>query len=453
MTKQSRSSAGRNRGSAGVGGKSPSARSSANSRMWSEPATVKQIAALKAQGKFDGKYYSKGRAGQSIGESVRGAEDGGSSRPPVRSPRTSSPQGVTNARSTLEGVLDSALRMQAAVDRAETVDVPRNSVVEHISEEPTAEPQASAEPTAVGASAAAMSGVLSFTFFDEMRDAHLRSYQAEYGAWSGQNQREEVLAWADAKVDLANKIITGHNALVKVLQAAPSDAVPDPRATAASLLANASPGTDEHHLRSYQAEYGACSGKNQREEILAWADTRLRLAMTNARALVELTEAEAAVGTIPASLDGPETRKTIAQPKAPRPTIPPKEQGARFPGRVVSINAHGAVLALDTGEHGWLHVSELRVLNDGARVDDVTTYLTVGQKLSVRGVGTTKRGQIQLALANPGSLVTNRRRAAEGDGEGIPSGPPTADPASTTKKRGFFERRVPRGRSASSVDD
>lgn len=39
--------------------------------MWSQPATARQIAALKSTGTFDGKYYSKGRAGQTIGESVR----------------------------------------------------------------------------------------------------------------------------------------------------------------------------------------------------------------------------------------------------------------------------------------------------------------------------------------------------------------------------------------------
>src|SRR5690606_10754743 len=36
-----------------------------------QPATATQIAALKSTGNFDGKYYSKGRAGQTIGQSVR----------------------------------------------------------------------------------------------------------------------------------------------------------------------------------------------------------------------------------------------------------------------------------------------------------------------------------------------------------------------------------------------
>lgn len=56
------------------------ARRSSSSR-WSRPATGKQIAALKAHGNYDGKYYSIGRASQAIGSSSRGsATSGGSSR-------------------------------------------------------------------------------------------------------------------------------------------------------------------------------------------------------------------------------------------------------------------------------------------------------------------------------------------------------------------------------------
>ncbi len=40
---------------------------------WSRPATGRQIAALKAHGNYDGKYYSAGRASQTIGRSVRGS--------------------------------------------------------------------------------------------------------------------------------------------------------------------------------------------------------------------------------------------------------------------------------------------------------------------------------------------------------------------------------------------
>lgn len=55
------------------------ARRSSSSR-WSRPATGKQIAALKAHGNYDGKYYSIGRASQAIGgSSARGRSSSGSS--------------------------------------------------------------------------------------------------------------------------------------------------------------------------------------------------------------------------------------------------------------------------------------------------------------------------------------------------------------------------------------
>ncbi len=53
------------------------ARRSGSSR-WSRPATGKQIAALKAHGSYDGKYYSMGRASQAIGGSGRRSSSGGS---------------------------------------------------------------------------------------------------------------------------------------------------------------------------------------------------------------------------------------------------------------------------------------------------------------------------------------------------------------------------------------
>ena len=52
------------------------ARQSSSSR-WSRPATGKQIAALKSQGNYDGKYFSMGRASQTIGRSIAGGSPAG----------------------------------------------------------------------------------------------------------------------------------------------------------------------------------------------------------------------------------------------------------------------------------------------------------------------------------------------------------------------------------------
>ena len=59
-----------------------------SSARWSRPATGRQIAALKAHGNYDGKYYSMGRASQAIGGSSAAASSSqrssGSSSYPTR---------------------------------------------------------------------------------------------------------------------------------------------------------------------------------------------------------------------------------------------------------------------------------------------------------------------------------------------------------------------------------
>jgi len=90
MAKGSRSAGGRSTASRGSSGTSAgsSATRSTNSRMWSQPATARQIAALNSTGNFDGKYYSKGRAGQTIGQSVRPATAARARLPAQVAPRS-----------------------------------------------------------------------------------------------------------------------------------------------------------------------------------------------------------------------------------------------------------------------------------------------------------------------------------------------------------------------------
>ena len=84
------------------------ARRSSSSR-WSRPATGKQIAALKARGNYDGKYYSMGRASQGIGGSARRTPTGGrrsggnSSSGSIYSPLASSGLGPPGLLSRLFG--------------------------------------------------------------------------------------------------------------------------------------------------------------------------------------------------------------------------------------------------------------------------------------------------------------------------------------------------------------
>lgn len=97
------------------------ARRSSSSR-WSRPATGKQIAALKAVGKYDGKYYSMGRASQAIGGSA-GSSPGGSrlsgggpSRGSVYSPLATSGFGPSGLLSRLlVGTADLGSLLQPAL--------------------------------------------------------------------------------------------------------------------------------------------------------------------------------------------------------------------------------------------------------------------------------------------------------------------------------------------------
>ncbi len=76
------------------------------------------------------------------------------------------------------------------------------------------------------------------------------------------------------------------------------------------------------------------------------------------------------------------------------PTMP--EKGERYLGTVVKIVDFGAFVSLLPGKDGLLHISKLRPLNDGARVDKVEDVLSVGQKLQVEIAELGDRGKLSL---------------------------------------------------------
>src|SRR5699024_9276145 len=55
-------------------------------------------------------------------------------------------------------------------------------------------------------------------------------------------------------------------------------------------------------------------------------------------------------------------------------------------------------VSLTPGKDGLLHVTQLRKLNDGKRVDDVGDVVTVGQKIEVEIREIDARGKISLAV-------------------------------------------------------
>jgi polyribonucleotide nucleotidyltransferase len=76
------------------------------------------------------------------------------------------------------------------------------------------------------------------------------------------------------------------------------------------------------------------------------------------------------------------------------PTMP--EKGERYLGTVVKITAFGAFISLLPGKDGLLHISKLRPLAGGARVDSVEDVVSVGQKIQVEINEIDDRGKLSL---------------------------------------------------------
>ena len=73
------------------------------------------------------------------------------------------------------------------------------------------------------------------------------------------------------------------------------------------------------------------------------------------------------------------------------------EVGERFLGTVVKIATFGAFVSLMPGRDGLLHISEVRKLAGGKRVENVEDVLAVGQKIQVEITKIDDRGKLSLA--------------------------------------------------------
>ena len=96
------------------------------------------------------------------------------------------------------------------------------------------------------------------------------------------------------------------------------------------------------------------------------------------------------------AVDGPSAEAARAQVNAiANPTNP--EIGDQFLGTVVKIATFGAFVSLLPGRDGLLHVSEVRKLAGGKRVENVEDVLGVGQKILVEVTKVDDRGKLSLA--------------------------------------------------------
>ena len=73
------------------------------------------------------------------------------------------------------------------------------------------------------------------------------------------------------------------------------------------------------------------------------------------------------------------------------------EVGERFLGTVVKLATFGAFVSLTPGKDGLLHISEVRKLAGGKRVENVEDVLSVGQKIQVEITKIDDRGKLSLA--------------------------------------------------------
>jgi len=72
------------------------------------------------------------------------------------------------------------------------------------------------------------------------------------------------------------------------------------------------------------------------------------------------------------------------------------EVGENYLGTVVKLAQFGAFISLLPGKDGLLHISQVRKLAGGKRVENVEVVLSVGQKVQVRIVEIDPRGKISL---------------------------------------------------------
>ncbi len=77
------------------------------------------------------------------------------------------------------------------------------------------------------------------------------------------------------------------------------------------------------------------------------------------------------------------------------PTMP--EKGEKYLGTVVKIVQFGAFVSLLPGKDGLLHVTKLRALNKGQRVENVEDVVSVGQKIQVEITDIDDKGKLSLA--------------------------------------------------------
>jgi polyribonucleotide nucleotidyltransferase len=115
--------------------------------------------------------------------------------------------------------------------------------------------------------------------------------------------------------------------------------------------------------------------------------------------------------------DGPKAEAARAMINGiANPTMP--EVGERYLGTVVKTTTFGAFVSLVPGRDGLLHISKLRQLAGGKRVDNVEDVVKVGDKVQVQIAEIDPRGKLSLIPVSndeAGSVDVDQASAADVD--------------------------------------
>lgn len=178
-----------------------------------------------------------------------------------------------------------------------------------------------------------------------------------------------------AKGTLVKEMARARNTLVGILREAPSGVFASPEASAEDILWNAcSADLEQQLMRTTQSRLGRTRPSKVIDELISQVRHRVELALIEARDIVEIAQIQAAL------------------PPAPARGYEPCW------GEATGVKRFGAFLRLPSGESGLLHVSEMRPLNRGRRVEDPADVVNVGQQLRVRVTGKNEQGRLNLAL-------------------------------------------------------
>ena len=126
--------------------------------------------------------------------------------------------------------------------------------------------------------------------------------------------------------------------------------------------------------------------------------------------------------------DGPkaEAARTMINGIA-NPTMP--EVGERYLGTVVKTTTFGAFVSLVPGRDGLLHISKLRGLAGGKRVDNVEDVVKVGDKVQVQIAEVDPRGKLSLIPVEAGDSADGATPAPAVDAPTTTDGPSRLGPS------------------------